>query len=519
MKKKLQMGKTFFFLFVTMGLYLTIPKALGQPTELITAYGSEFNLSGQAFRFTGVNIRGICHYGKGDILPYTQESHIEENLNGVVAMGGKVVRLFAPCKFATHQENVNRLKNVLDKMETKGLTAIVCLTDLYNSGFCPQGDGSYYMAQPGGWTLLDDTWFQGGYKNNYKPYVELAVNQLKNHNAIFAWEIGNELTDIKTPNAIIDFTADMASAIKAIDPWHMVTTGFLAVDHTQIGEQKGYDLYADQNIDFITVHCYNGEDHVANWAVHSRLGKPLVLEEFGWSSDHGNRVTNTQAQMEQWYANRAARGFMNWGYQAQSYDIGDGDNIYGIDQYAHTDYTELVNVYSNRSTQIADNPITLPGRLEPEGTNVAPFSIAWQADSTYSGDYGGDKVYDEEISGESKWTSNGTAPPHWVAIDLGRTCSIDGVTLRMSGAANEYVAFNFRAFQVQTADTLSGPWSTDFTVNNPARFSFHHCLYESPKEFRCLRIYVTDAGIDNYARLPEIEVYELRTDAKSWIYY
>ena len=49
------------------------------PTELVTVYGDEFNLNGQAYRFVGVNIRGICHYGHGDPLPYTNSSHIDEN--------------------------------------------------------------------------------------------------------------------------------------------------------------------------------------------------------------------------------------------------------------------------------------------------------------------------------------------------------------------------------------------------------------------------------------------------------
>ncbi len=493
--------------------------ALAAPAEVITAYGNEFSLNGNAFCFIGVNIRGICHYGYGDILPYTNSSHIGENLDGVVSMEGKVVRLFAPTKFATNQQNVDRLKIVLDKMETWGLKAIICLTDFYNSGFCPQGDEGYYMTQPGGWTTLDDTWFKGGYTNNYKPYVQLAVSQLKDHNAIFAWEIGNELTDLKDPDGIISFTADIASTIKSLDPNHMVTTGYLAIDHLQIGEQKGYQLYADPNVDFITVHSYNGEEHSANRAVHSRLGKPLILEEYGWSSSHGNRVTNTQAQVDKWFDQRAARGFMQWGYQAQSYDIGDGDNDLGMDKYAHSDYSDLFSIYSNKASEIANNPITLPARLTPEGDNVALSSVSWQADSIYSADFGGDKVYDGIISTGSKWTSQGTAPPHWVAIDLGRMCSVNGITIRMSGAANEYVDYNFKEFNVQSGSSLSGPWTADFNVSNPAQFSFVHCLYDTPKELRCVRIYITDAGIDNYSRLPEMEVYEVKTATSGWVLY
>ena len=66
----------------------------------------------------------------------------------------------------------------------------------------PAGDDGYYQLQTGGWTLLDGTWFAGGYNTNYLPWVEAVVSALKNHNAIFAWEIGNELTDIDTANSV-----------------------------------------------------------------------------------------------------------------------------------------------------------------------------------------------------------------------------------------------------------------------------------------------------------------------------
>ncbi len=507
-----------YFVQLLLILIVFINISYSAPTELVTAYGDEFDLNGQAYRFVGVNIRGICHYGYGDPLPYTSSSHIDENLNGVYSMGGKVVRLFAAVNNATNQQAADRLEIVLDKMELLGIKAIVCLTDVYQTNFHPSGDDGYYLLQPGGWTLLDDTWFNGGYVNNYLPWVQLVVNQCKDHNAVFAWELGNEITDIKTPNNIIAFTSSMAAAIKAIDPYHMVTTGFLSIEHTQIGETNGYNLYADPNIDFITVHSYNGDFHNQNWTVHSRLRKPLVLEEYGFDASYGDRVTNTQALVDEWYDVHCARGFMNWGYQAQGYDIGDGDNIYGMDQYAHSDYSQLFTIYQTRATQIANNPITLPSRLEPIGTNVALSSTGWSADSTYSSAYGGDKAYDGIISGESKWCTNGDAPPHWLAIDLGQERLVDGFTIKMCGVV-EYVAFNARSYLIQSGSSLSGPWTTEFTVDNPARFSFYHSIFDTPQTLRYVRLYVTDTGIDNYCRITEVEVYESPSAVMNWMCY
>jgi len=239
--------------------------AAAQPAGLVQPHGRQFKLNGQPYRFVGVNIRGISSYGRGAPLIYTSSGDVDTNLNGLQAMNAKVIRLFAANKNHTTQENIDALQAVLDKMQARGQKAIVCLTDLYTTDFHPAGDDVYYMAQPGGWTLLDDTWFASGYTVNYLPWVQAAVTALKNHEAIFAWELGNELTDIKTPNNILAFTSNTAAAIKAIDPWHMVTTGYISVDHTQVGVTNGIAMYSNSNIDFITVHSYNGEDPAQNW--------------------------------------------------------------------------------------------------------------------------------------------------------------------------------------------------------------------------------------------------------------
>jgi hypothetical protein len=486
------------------------------PNDTIKPYGSEFYLNGTTFRFVGVNIRGLVHYGYKDQLYWPDFSHVDENLDGVKSLGGKVIRIFAPSQVTTHQENVNRLKNVLDKMDARGLKAIICLTDLYNTGYCPQGDFSYYSTQPGGWTLLDDVWFAGGYRNNYLPFVQLAITQLKDHNAIFAWELGNELTDIKNPNNIINFALTVSSTIKSIDTTHMVTTGFIGIDHTQIGETAGYNLYASPYLDFITQHCYNGEDQTQNWTVHSRLGKPLIIEEFGWETTYGYRTVVTLSEMNKWLDTRAARGFMHWGYQAQSIDIGDGDNMYGIDRYHFTDYNEMVSIYSTRAAQFAAITTTKPTRLTPTGTNVALYSTGWLTDSDYSSSYTGDKAFDGIISGSSKWCSTNSTPTHWLAINLGQPRWIDGITVQMAGLVETPISYSFKNFEIQSGSSLTGPWTTEFTVNNSPQFSSVNCLYDTPKQLQYLRIYITNCGIDNYARLPELEVYEtIPTEIKS----
>ena len=208
--------------------------------------------------------------------------------------------------------------------------------------------------------------------------------------------------------------------------------------------------------------------------------------------------------------------FMQWGYQAQSYDIGDGDNQVGMDSYYYTDYPQMVSIYSTRAAQFAAITTTKPTQLAPTGNNVARFCTGWQADSIYGTGNEGDKVYDGIISEASKWCSNGSAPPHWLAINLGQPRWVNGFTVRLAGSANEWIIFNFKNFQLQSGSSLTGPWTTEFTIDNSPQFSYINCLFDSPKQIQYLRIYITNCGIDNYVRLPELEVYEtIPTEIKS----
>lgn len=507
---------------ISIALLLALAPALApaQPTDLVTTHGREFVRNGQVYRFVGVNMRGLVHYGQSSPLPFTTIGDIAYNLDGVAGFHGTVIRVFAANSAYDNATNISHLQYVLDQMDLRGQKAIIALTDVYTTGLHPQGDSGYYMLQPGGYTLLDDTWFAGGYTTNYLPWAQAVVNAFKNHNAVFAWELGNELTDIKTPNNIIPFTTTTAAAIKAIDPWHMVTTGFIGIDHTQIGETAGRTLYENPNIDFLTVHSYNGDDPAQNWATHARVEKPLVLEEYGWQTSAGDRVTNTQAQVNKWFDIRDARGFMHWGYQYNTSDIGDGDSIFGMDRnFFAADYNALAAIYQGRADSYSSSPPPLPQLGLPAGTNVALTAVAVSTDSNFSASFAGDKAIDGIISAASKWTSNGNPPPHWIALDLGESRNITGFVLRSAGEAMEFVSYGFKAYQLQTGTSLSGPWTTIATVANPNQYTVSKTFNAGPIPARYVRLLITDTGIDNYARLPEFEVYAEGSSVDCWTAY
>ena len=129
----------------------------------------------------------------------------------------------------------------------------------------------------------------------------------KDEPAIMSWQLCNEprpfADDTKEQFAV--WVAKAAALIKSIDPNHMVSIG----SEGKVGCEGDIELFerihADKNIDYLTIHiwpvnwgwarrsdpdadienaCYMSgkyiDEHVA---IAKRLGKPLVIEEFGFA--------------------------------------------------------------------------------------------------------------------------------------------------------------------------------------------------------------------------------------------
>lgn len=139
-----------------------------------------------------------------------------------------------------------------------------------------------------------------------KPYKEDP--------AIFSWQIGNEprpfARDSVTKASFADWICTSASLIKSIDPNHMVSTGSEGLYGCEVDMDLFEKIHAHEDIDYLNVHIWplvwrwvtkdTFADSVcvanrmtekyltAHFPVAERLGKPIVLEEFGYPRD-GNR--------------------------------------------------------------------------------------------------------------------------------------------------------------------------------------------------------------------------------------
>lgn len=349
-----------------LGLVIAWPAAFclaawGEPA-FVRACGRHFEVGGQPFRFVGYNIRGIVHYGQNlPGLPFTSAADRQTNLAAARDDGIRVVRAFVAGKNTTPVQIGDRLAQTLALCRAHNIYLIACLTDYYiDSNMWPQGDEGYYATGDGGKQVLSAAWFNGGYETNYWPLVAYLVERFRDEDAIFAWEIGNELKLLSDPARFVAFMHDVRARIRALDGNHMITTGMISTRHTGISQhsEQARALYRD--FDFITSHCYDGSDLEDQSALAAALNKPLVIEEVGFDTrvftTAQTRVTALQNDMNKWFG-RGAAGYMQWGFQGQANNIGDGDRYVGMDRYQHGDsWPGFVQAYSSRAAQLLASP-------------------------------------------------------------------------------------------------------------------------------------------------------------------
>jgi hypothetical protein len=358
----------------------------------VRCHGRHFAIGGQSFRFVGVNLRGLVHYGT-EILP---GANAKDQLEAARNIGAKVIRVFLPHRSLSVDQIKARLANTIAmlKRDFPEMYLIVALTNLYgdvdfkvpgDSGFGPEGKG-FYTLRAGDHDLLGLEWFRTGYTKNYLPFVRSVVETFKNEPTIMAWNVGNELKAEGDPEMLVRFMHDAARKIKQWDPNHLVTTGMISTRHawmhTSGNEHWQKTLYDVPWLDFVTNHTYHGDDDNAtnldqendansredDSGLAQSLNKPLLIEEAGF------KPTESRRNRRDWYAKelavlldeRQASGYMPWGFMAGS-DNGDGDNDLGIDESVHReDWNDLRDLLRGRafgwgaqSVALGDPPVKI----------------------------------------------------------------------------------------------------------------------------------------------------------------
>jgi hypothetical protein len=346
--------------------------------------GAGFSYGGGAYKFIGVNLRGLAH---------RDGSEIRRQLEAASAMGVRVLRIFIAQNGASNDTVGQRLGNIIDVARDVDpeLKFIVVLTDFYNnSGLWVNGDGGYYSRDAGGYSVLNHEWFRSGFRENYKPFVGSLVSGFSSTPEVFAWELGNELQS-GSADDMLSFVYEMGSYIEDLGAEQMITTGFISSHHAAGGNYSGRSLaaviddfyrnYDGENtpVDFLSVHGYNNDwapgkpnqvEADRNWAA-GRI--PDVVGEFGFSGGFsgqeycevfggewwdsvwlpgtsGSRGTTVQRAADHFF-DLGADGLMQWGFMAgENHDNGEGDSCFGMDKGKfHGDWDDLFGYYSAKA--------------------------------------------------------------------------------------------------------------------------------------------------------------------------
>ncbi|MCA9432837.1 MAG: phosphodiester glycosidase family protein, partial [Candidatus Omnitrophica bacterium] len=149
------------------------------------------------------------------------------------------------------------------------------------------------------------------------------------------------------------------------------------------------------------------------------------------------------------------------------------------------------------------NPVASP-RTKP--INLALSSMT-QVSSSFSPDFDGAAATDGVSSPQSKWTTaQGALPPHYLAVDLGEDREVVGFNVRHAGEGGEAVYFNATEFRIESGVSMDGPWTTLATIENSTPDNVSRVRLENPTQLRYARLFITDPGEDNFARIDEFEI-------------
>lgn len=264
-------------------LLVTATLSAGNP-EIITAVGDSFYRNGIRFEVKGVNYFAKdyswdlfwTNYGEPETA-----AQIDQELSLAKEMGCNTVRVFVPYGLFSSGEKeyyLSCLTNFVNALAARNMVCLVTLFDFYAS----EGADSYlesdYVA--------------------CKAYLADIINEIGNDNpAVFAWDVKNELDrDYERfgKGTVQTWAQEMISAIRLLDPNHLITIGFFGeVTGTPcfdpgITDAPVFDPFIlhelSSVVDFVSMHYFLSERCFEQDLVDLKLltgDKPIVLEEFG----------------------------------------------------------------------------------------------------------------------------------------------------------------------------------------------------------------------------------------------
>jgi mannan endo-1,4-beta-mannosidase len=323
----------------------------------VSREGARLVNAGRTYRYTGTNMWYAAYlganapYGNRDRLKRELDRLLSLGVTSVRILGSSELSPLKNSVRPTFRDQSNRynetllegLDFALAELGKRNMKAVIYLANFWewSGGFVTYEywtNGGHYInmndpAHP--WPEFPDlsSNFYGSPKavallNDYIRAVVGRTNRITGRRyaddpAIQAWQLANEPRPGVSPEVVkknmpsyLAWIGGTARLIKSIDPNHMVSTGSEGTQGCAESDQCAFDAHASPAIDYMTAHIWpqnwswadpkdlpgtwpttekNTRDYFARQvAIAQRLGKPLVVEEFGFPRDGGSFDPGTQ---------------------------------------------------------------------------------------------------------------------------------------------------------------------------------------------------------------------------------
>ncbi len=293
--------------------------------EFVRRQGSVLTIGGRPFRFNGNNL----YFNQADIV-YGRTAGVEETLEKMAGLGMTVTRSNAhnDSEQARDPAAIQLAPNVYSEGSLVALDRSIALAKARNirlilkftNNWDAYGGIRRYVAWHLGRTPVQSEWglfyTEPTIKNWFRNYVRMLIDRkntvtgitYREEPAILAWELGNELRNpsLGRADALVEWTAEMATFIKLLDSNHLVADGGEGFDdapnlypglgnrYTVSGSEgcSYHRLVQIPDLDMVSYHLYpagwgmnDGSDSAIYIRRHEELareaGKVAYMGEFG----------------------------------------------------------------------------------------------------------------------------------------------------------------------------------------------------------------------------------------------
>jgi hypothetical protein len=247
------------------------PYQPSQTEHFVQLSNNRFVIDEAPFSARGVNYYPM-RFPWRRFLTSADPHDVQRELNLLRSVGFNTLRLFlwnqalftCPARRAVpNADAFNRLDEIVQIAAVRGFRLIITLNDL------PDLDNYPLYANP----------------PHTQAQTAFIIDRYRNEAAILAWDLRNEgdidygsinLLNTRFPREVVlNWLAQTAQQVRALDPNHLITAGWL------------FDAEATAPyVDFVSFHHWQDATELARriQAIQAATNKPILLEEFGFST-------------------------------------------------------------------------------------------------------------------------------------------------------------------------------------------------------------------------------------------